>query len=195
MRNSIGSFLVLAAVSLAPSAFAEDKSYEIKAPSGNWQVPGEIKQPTGSWQVPGDIQIPSEFQTVGEFKEDTCEVHMVAQADALFEFDKADLTPKALESLQKLADAIGQLEATSITVEGHTDAKGSEDYNNKLSLARALAVKTQLARAKPLSKLPFGVEGHGEGDPVAPNTNPDGSDSPEGRAKNRRVEVVLRRCH
>ena len=39
-------------------ALAQNKTYEIRQPTGKWQVPGEIKQPTGPWQVPGDIQVP-----------------------------------------------------------------------------------------------------------------------------------------
>ena len=79
------------------------------------------------------------------------------------------------------------------TVEGHTDSLGTESYNQRLSERRAYAVRVAL-----LSRGAFDqnlvVRGFGKSRPIAPNQNFDGSDNPEGRQKNRRVEVVMNTC-
>ena len=110
-------------------------------------------------------------------------------ADVLFDFDKADLKPEADTELQKIADVIRQKGKGVILITGYTDSKGSDAYNQRLSWARAEAVKTWLI-ANGLQKN-YQTEGKGAANPVAPNTNADGSDNPEGRAQNRRVEIVV----
>jgi outer membrane protein OmpA-like peptidoglycan-associated protein len=79
------------------------------------------------------------------------------------------------------------------TVEGHTDSKGAEAYNQTLSEKRALTVKDWLAShgALPASTS---AKGWGKRRPLVSNTKPDGSDDPAARQKNRRVEVVLDLC-
>lgn len=163
-------------------------------PGGHWQVPGEIQQPKGTWQVPGEIQKPGEIQTVAE----SCRTRLVVGADALFEFDRAELTKAAEASLALLGPKIQEIERASkrppkATVEGHTDAKGEDAYNDALSERRARAVRAWLAEHGFLAAT-TPIVGFGERHPVAPNSRPDGSDDPEGRAKNRRVEVVLATC-
>ena len=110
-------------------------------------------------------------------------------ADVLFDFDKADLKPEANTELQKIADVIRQKGKGVILITGYTDSKGSDAYNQRLSWARAEVVKTWLI-ANGLQKN-YQTEGKGAANPVAPNTNADGSDNPEGRAQNRRVEIVV----
>ena len=78
--------------------------------------------------------------------------------------------------------AIGHLRDP--VLEGHTDAKGTAEYNQRLSEQRAEAVKTWLAEHERLGKTRFVTQGSGAEKPVAPNTRPDGSDDPEGRQKN-----------
>src|SRR6266446_7072728 len=72
-------------------------------------------------------------------KESDTEVRIDLAADVLFDFDKADLLPKAEEVLQKAAAMIKERtkSGTTVRVEGHTDAKGSDSYNQKLSERRA----------------------------------------------------------
>lgn len=77
--------------------------------------------------------------------------------------------------------------------QGHTDAKGADDYNQTLSEKRARTVKDWLA-AKGAVAASTPIQGWGERKPVAPNAKPDGSDDPQGRQKNRRVEVILDLC-
>jgi outer membrane protein OmpA-like peptidoglycan-associated protein len=77
-------------------------------------------------------------------------------------------------------------------IEGHTDGKGTHPYNMKLSENRAGAVKQWLVTNVGVQASRIKTTGWGETRPVAPNTNPDGSDNPQGRQKNRRVELTLR---
>jgi outer membrane protein OmpA-like peptidoglycan-associated protein len=118
------------------------------------------------------------------------EVRIDMAADVLFDFDKADLLAKAEETLRKAADVIRQHGGSAVRITGHTDAKGSDTYNQRLSERRADAVKRWL-EANGLGGTSFTTAGRGAKEPVAPNAKPDGSDDPEGRARNRRVEIVI----
>jgi ompA family protein len=110
-------------------------------------------------------------------------------SDVLFDFDKAELKPEADSELQKAADIIRQKGKGLILISGYTDSKGTDAYNKRLSLARAQAVKNWF-EAQGLHQN-YQTEGLGAANPVAPNANDDGSDNPEGRAKNRRVELIV----
>jgi outer membrane protein OmpA-like peptidoglycan-associated protein len=77
-----------------------------------------------------------------------------------------------------------------VRVEGHTDAKGSDSYNQKLSDRRASSVKNWFVQKEGLKEVRFSTAGLGAKKPVAPNNKPDGSDNRDGRQKNRRVEIV-----
>jgi outer membrane protein OmpA-like peptidoglycan-associated protein len=124
-------------------------------------------------------------------RETDTEVRIEMAADVLFDFDKADLLPKAQETLQKAADLVRQKAGKgNVRIEGHTDSKGSDSYNQNLSNRRAESVK-QWFTTHGLKDLHFSTEGFGAKKPVAPNTKPNGSDDPIGRAKNRRVEIVI----
>jgi outer membrane protein OmpA-like peptidoglycan-associated protein len=112
-------------------------------------------------------------------------------SDALFEFDKATLTSAAEDQLRKATDLIRRSPPGALKVIGHTDDKGDDAYNQKLSVARAQAVADWLGQQVGVRTRGFEVTGKGESEPVAPNARPDGSDDPAGRAKNRRVEVVV----
>ncbi|WP_293702268.1 MULTISPECIES: OmpA family protein [unclassified Sphingopyxis] len=114
-------------------------------------------------------------------------------ADALFEFDKADLTPAAEAQLQKAAALIRKAPPGGIQVIGHTDAKGDDAYNQRLSEARARTVADWFARQVGVRQRDFAVSGKGETAPIAPNETATGADDPAGRTKNRRVEVILPR--
>lgn len=110
-------------------------------------------------------------------------------ADAMFDFDSAVLKATAAPELQKAADAIRSKGKGTVLIVGHTDAKGNDAYNRKLSLDRANAVKDWLV-ANGVEQT-YNVSGEGASKPIAPNANADGSDNPEGRAKNRRVEINI----
>jgi outer membrane protein OmpA-like peptidoglycan-associated protein len=166
---------------------------EIQQPKGKWQIPGEIRRPKGPWQQPGDIQVPKGIQAVRVVAEDGCTRRLAVVADALFEFDRANLNPAATETLVALGPEIQKTGAKPIAVEGHTDALGSDAYNQKLSEARAKSVRDWLAEHQFVPPA-LAIKGYGKTHPVAANKKPDGSDDPEGRQKNRRVEIVVSAC-
>ncbi|MFL0588333.1 OmpA family protein [Sphingomonas olei] len=110
--------------------------------------------------------------------------------DVTFDFDKATIQAGARTTLDRLAALIQAQPAGQITIEGHTDAKGDDAYNKRLSELRAEAVKTYLVE-KGVTADRLQTIGLGELRPVAPNVNADGSDDETGRQRNRRVEVIL----
>ncbi|MBX9686854.1 MAG: OmpA family protein [Candidatus Obscuribacterales bacterium] len=159
-----------------------NKQYETR----ELQKPGEI-------QKAGEIQIPRGFKAITQ-KAAPCSQRFTVGADTLFEFDKATLTPFAMETLNALKPLITKLGKHPIKVEGHTDGKGSDDYNQNLSERRAERVKNWLIEKDISPASAISIEGFGEKRPVARNQNPDGSDNPQGRALNRRVEIVVDTC-
>lgn len=116
---------------------------------------------------------------------------MTLAADAYFDFDKATLKPEGKAELDRLAAKMREANnVTGIAVAGHTDAIGTEAYNQRLSERRAASVKDYLID-RGVSPSLISARGEGESNPVAPNTLPNGRDNPAGRAKNRRVEITV----
>jgi len=111
-------------------------------------------------------------------------------ADATFDFDKSDLKPAAQQSLAQLASDMSQLNVNSVDIVGHTDSIGSEAYNQALSERRAQSAADFMVAQGVNSGL-ITTRGMGELQPIAPNTNADGSDNPAGRAQNRRVDIAV----
>jgi len=126
-------------------------------------------------------------------EETATEVHIELAADILFDFDKAEILPKAKETLKQVAKIIQEKAKGGVSIEGHTDTKGSDAYNQKLSERRASAVKDWLVKKEGLINVKFATRGFGAKKPVASNTKTDGSDDPEGRQKNRRVEIIIKK--
>jgi outer membrane protein OmpA-like peptidoglycan-associated protein len=117
--------------------------------------------------------------------------------DVLFAFDKADLKPRANvkpHAEDVLWEAAHYIQAKSprrISIEGHTDWIGDANYNTGLSTRRAQAVLQWLVSRKIVTPANVATKGWGKWMPAAPNSKPNGSDDPVGRAKNRRVEIWL----
>ncbi|WP_353253212.1 OmpA family protein [Salinisphaera sp. PC39] len=105
-----------------------------------------------------------------------------------FEFNSAKLTADAERRLDNVVNALQASESIEVRIEGHTDSVGNAAYNLKLSQERADSVKAYLVDHG-IAASRLNTKGYGETRPVAPNTKPNGSDNPEGRAKNRRVEM------
>jgi outer membrane protein OmpA-like peptidoglycan-associated protein len=128
-----------------------------------------------------------------DVKESDTEVRIELKADVLFDFDKADILPKAQATLEQAADVIREKARGSVRIEGHTDGKGSDAYNQKLSERRAIAVKSWFIQKEGLRAISFVTEGFGARKPVAPNKKQDGSDDPDGRQRNRRVDIIMKK--
>ncbi len=112
-------------------------------------------------------------------------------ANVLFDFDKSFVRPEGNEVLQSaIYAALVKYGVTEIEVIGHTDAKGTEEYNYALGLRRATAVGEALIGLG-FPETGVGFSSGGELSPIAPNALEDGSDNPEGRQLNRRVELVV----
>lgn len=120
-------------------------------------------------------------------KETDLEVRVELPADVLFDFDKADIRPDAARALAQVATLIRAYPSGSATLEGHTDSKGDDGYNQRLSEHRAEAVERWLAEKEGIEAARLTPRGYGESRPVASN------DDESGRQRNRRVEVVIRK--
>jgi len=101
-----------------------------------------------------------------------------------FETNKATLTPKGKEIVDRVATILKKYPGVKITIEGHTDSDGKADYNLKLSQDRVDTVKAELVKAG-ISADRLKAVGYGESNPLVPN------DSAENKAKNRRVEFKV----
>ncbi len=108
----------------------------------------------------------------------------------LFGFDKYIITKTNAGYLKELVSLLQKYADMHIRIDGYTDAIGSESYNKILSLKRASQVERYLLSCD-IERNRMVVSGHGEESPVAMNSNPDGTDNPEGRRHNRRVEISL----
>jgi outer membrane protein OmpA-like peptidoglycan-associated protein len=118
------------------------------------------------------------------------EIKIDLAADVLFDFDKADLKPEARPALEKVVAVLKAHPKANASIEGHTDGKGADQYNQSLSERRAESVRRWLAENGVSTQMTS--RGWGKRKPVAPNAKPDGSDDPTGRQKNRRVEITVR---
>ena len=107
-----------------------------------------------------------------------------------FDFDKFDIRDESVIELNKLLVFLDKNKNVTVEISGHTDSRGQDDYNMKLSRNRAKSVVNWLKKRKVSSKQMV-PEGYGETRPIAPNENPDGSDNPEGRQMNRRIELTI----
>ncbi len=125
--------------------------------------------------------------------ESRANVRVTLAADVVFPFDSARLTGKARGRIAEIAREIRRERPDRVTIEGHTDSKGSGAFNSRLSLRRARAVARALTRTLGRSAPRLVATGKGESQPVAANRAPDGGDDPRGRALNRRVEIAIPR--
>ncbi len=122
--------------------------------------------------------------------ESPSQVDFAIAGDVLFAFNEATLTPAAAAILSGLANEIRAQAAGPVKIVGYTDAVGEDAFNLDLSRRRAKAVEAELRRLLAGAVSEFTTDGRGEADPVAPNKNQDGSDNPQGRARNRRVTAT-----
>ncbi len=107
-----------------------------------------------------------------------------------FELDKSDIRPDAAAELDKLVELLNDNPEIKIEMSSHTDSIASNSYNIQLSQRRAESTVAYLVR-KGIAPERMVAKGYGEERPIARNTNPDGSDNPEGRQRNRRTEFKI----
>ena len=110
---------------------------------------------------------------------------LTLSGSVLFKSNEATLLPDAQTRLTQVSQALMESKGAPIVIEGHTDNQGSDTFNQALSEKRAQAVKDYLVKSGYDASL-IQVSGMGEAQPVADNT------SPEGRANNRRVEIIVK---
>lgn len=113
------------------------------------------------------------------------EIRVTFDSAILFDFDSSMLRVSSQEQLRQMAEVFKKYPETEIVVAGHTDSRGPEDYNQKLSERRAKAVRDFLVD-QGVSSARLTVIGYGEIRPVASN------ETDEGRRLNRRVELEIR---
>lgn len=123
-----------------------------------------------------------------ELEIDGSEVTMLVPDNILFDFDKYDLKKEAKETLNEISKTLENSfnkKDLDITINGHTDNKGTKEYNEKLSKQRADEVKKYFEQQLELTNIQFTTEGYGDTKPIASN------DTEDGQAKNRRVEIIV----
>jgi outer membrane protein OmpA-like peptidoglycan-associated protein len=181
----------------APVAFYQETSTTVPGQTAT-SAPGTGGQPGAGIDVEarvldlvfrtGRVSGGKDTATISE-SPGTTEVDLAA--DVLFAFNSDRLSPAAQAELQETAKLIRERAKGPIRVEGHTDSVGSPSYNLGLSQRRAEAVRAALERLLAGRPTQFQVRGFGASKPIAPNRNPDGSDNPKGRQRNRRVTVAI----
>ena len=105
-------------------------------------------------------------------------------SDVLFRSGSFELLPGARERLAKVSGIVLAYPSLHVTVEGHTDSVGTDEYNQQLSERRAQAVRDYFVQ-QGINSAAVEAHGYGKSEPIASN------DTPEGRQQNRRVELIL----
>jgi outer membrane protein OmpA-like peptidoglycan-associated protein len=179
------------------SAIEPDGNYELLLPAGDFQVLVLNRgTETASSQVVINESTPETIYLAGTLqKEKIVEKEIGVKSDTLilhsilYAFNASDVLPVYYDYLNRVKDIMLKYPSLVIRVEGYTDAIGSGAYNQALSVRRAQAVSNYLVKQE-VDKNRFSITGNGELFPAARNFNADGSDCPEGRKYNRRVQLV-----
>jgi OOP family OmpA-OmpF porin len=116
---------------------------------------------------------------------DGCPIKVTVNMNVLFDFDKANVKPKYHEELKRVSDYMHAYPWETAVLEGHTDSKGTDAYNMKLSQRRVDNIKKYLVEKLGVSADRLTAVGYGESRPIATN------DTDEGRQLNRRVQAVM----
>lgn len=162
-----------------------------------------VAENTGYVTKSTDINTPSDMSIDTLWNGDICLKHIdvpkpvpyvvgkpVVLKDIYYDFDKATLRPESYPTLDTLASVIRMYPNILVELSAHTDGKGTDAYNNKLSDARAKSCVDYLIKIGiPAERL--SSKGYGKTRPVAPNKFPNGKDNPAGRQLNRRTEVTV----
>jgi outer membrane protein OmpA-like peptidoglycan-associated protein len=139
----------------------------------------EVPKQTNYYAVYEDIQLPP--VTVGS---------KIILNNIFFDFDKSSLSKTSTVELKNILRFLNKYPKVIVEISGYTDSKGTAEYNQKLSAERAQVVVAYLT-ARGIHPSRMTPKGYGEQSPDALNKNKDGSDNPEGRQLNRRVELKI----
>ena len=112
-------------------------------------------------------------------------LRLTLDSGVVFGFNQSQLTTAAITKLDGVIAQVQSYPRSRITVAGHTDSQGNDDYNMQLSLQRAQAVSDYISLHLSRSRTTIEAVGYGEASPVADN------DSESGQQKNRRVEIIV----
>jgi len=151
---------------------------ETKKYSDNQFIEYEVALESQEIHVPDNVELEIEGS----------EVTMLVPDNVLFDFDKYDLKKDAKETLTEISKTLESSfnkKDLDIIINGHTDDRGTKEYNDKLSKQRAEEVKKYFEKQLEATDITFTTEGYGETKPIASN------DTEEGQAKNRRVEIII----
>jgi outer membrane protein OmpA-like peptidoglycan-associated protein len=144
-----------------------------------------VKEVKGKLAIKGDL-----VEKIKEAEAAPVTKKQLSVPNAYFGYDSQYLTPQTAQNLRELLKTMKEFKSLKIEITGHTDSKGAEDYNMKLGLRRANSVAAYLIR-NGIAANRITTKSMGEEQPIAPNENADGSDNPEGRSINRRVEIFI----
>jgi outer membrane protein OmpA-like peptidoglycan-associated protein/tetratricopeptide (TPR) repeat protein len=108
-----------------------------------------------------------------------------------FAFDKSNVITFYQHQIDSVVKVLNDHPGYTLEIQGHTDSKGSDEYNEKLSMRRANEVKDFLIKKKGVAENRVVAKWFGKRNPAVPNELPNGEDDPEGRARNRRVEFHI----
>lgn len=128
---------------------------------------------------------PGNFDSSVSVSVEEDEISIEMPSDLLFDFDKSELKSAVIETLDRLSEDLNQYDGANVYIGGHTDSQGEEDYNQRLSEDRAKEVHRYLEKKLNTETVNIEITGYGETKAIASN------DKEEGRAKNRRVEIIV----
>ncbi len=140
--------------------------------------------------IPDDYSMPEMIVNITMYPIEVASGEYYKIKSIFFDYGKSDLKRESQIELEKLYALMNKNPSLYVEVIGFTDSKSSASFNKKLSEKRAKTAIDYLAK-KGISVERFVAKGMGEGNPIAINNNPDGSDNPEGRQLNRRVDIKL----
>ena len=161
-----------------------------QAEASNLKSAGSLQRDTGSSLTASVSDLSGLVTDLGGRITET-EIIVDLPSDVLFDFDKANIRQDAVPTLEKLSRLVSSTDSKSVQINGHTDSKGSNNYNMELSQRRAESVGAWLLEKGGIEASQLQTVGYGETKPTAANELPNGADDPAGRAKNRRVEVII----
>jgi outer membrane protein OmpA-like peptidoglycan-associated protein len=157
---------------------------------GHWSKLS-LKDSPNAWKY-DNSQIPNTAPHQGRWYngEKVEHVRVVVLEGIEFDFNKSNIRASSYPIMDQNVDGLKSKTTTQVKIVGHTDAIGSDEANQKLSEQRAASALDYFV-AHGVDSTRLTSEGRGESEPVAPNKNADGSDNPDGRARNRRIELHI----